>query len=78
MLNIFLSIDYLYFKMKDDKKLNFEFEKRENTVITKNESEKEELKNRILNFRAKGASSFGDALDWQTSERADNKLPFSE
>jgi hypothetical protein len=64
--------------MKDDKKLYIKFEKREKSVITKNESEKEELKNRILNFNAKGASSFEDALDWQNSERVDSKLPFSE
>jgi hypothetical protein len=46
--------------------------------IIENKSEVEELKKRILNFRAKGDSSFGDAVDWQKNERSDRDLPFSK
>lgn len=35
------------------------------------------LKNRILNFKAKGPSSFGDAMEWEQRERSDRDLPFS-
>ena len=40
--------------------------------------EKEELKKRILNFKAKEPSSFGDAAKWERIEREDRELPFSK
>ncbi|HJP63051.1 MAG TPA: hypothetical protein VJ844_06390 [Mucilaginibacter sp.] len=41
-------------------------------------TERDELKNRILNFKAQNPSSFGDASEWQKNERTDSQLPFSE
>ncbi|HVS90940.1 MAG TPA: hypothetical protein VHE59_02835 [Mucilaginibacter sp.] len=38
----------------------------------------QKLKERILNFKAEGPSSFGDAAEWQQRERKDRDLPFSE
>ena len=38
--------------------------------------EREELYQRILNFKATTLSSFGDALEWQIEERKDRDLPF--
>jgi hypothetical protein len=49
------------------KKLNVTVEQRD--IIAKTYSEREELLNKILNFKAKGESSFGDALEWQIEER---------
>ncbi|SHN28513.1 hypothetical protein [Mucilaginibacter sp. OK098] len=56
------------------KKLNITIEQRGKVV----ESEKEELGKRILNFKAKETSSFGDAVEWQRNERQDRNLPFSK
>jgi hypothetical protein len=56
------------------KKLNVTIEQRGKVV----ESEKEELGKRILNFKAKETSSFGDAAKWQRNERQDRDLPFSK
>ena len=58
------------------KRLNVSVEQRD--VIAKTKSEREELLNKILNFKAKGESSFGDALEWQIEERKDRELPFSD
>lgn len=55
------------------KSLNITIEQRGKVIEDKNE---EELKNRILNFKAKEDSSFGDAADWQRNERSDRDLPF--
>ena len=57
------------------KKLDVAIEQRDKTIEDKNE--KEDLKNRILNFKAQGPSSFDDAAEWQRDERKDNNLPFS-
>ena len=56
------------------KKLNVTVEQRGKVI----ESEKEELGKRILNFKANGTSSFGDAAEWQRNERQDHDLPFSK
>ena len=40
--------------------------------------EKENLKQRISNFKATSLSSFGDAGNWEREQREDRKLPFSE
>ena len=43
----------------------------------KNENEKREnLRQRILNFKAKSSSSFGDAAKWEQEQRNDQDLPF--
>jgi len=56
------------------KKLNVIIEKK-NAVSSK--TAKSELKNRILDFKAKEPSSFSDAAEWQRKERSDRELPFS-
>ena len=58
------------------KSLNVTVEERNN--VTKDGSEKEELKKRIFNYRATGQPSFGDPSEWQRNEREDRELPFSE
>jgi hypothetical protein len=58
------------------KKLNVAIEQRDKVVEDK--KDKESLKNRILNFKANGPSSFGDAAEWQRNERNDREFPFSE
>ncbi len=35
------------------------------------------LKNRILNFKAKEPSSFGDAAEWEQHQHSGRDLPFS-
>ncbi|MFI5138392.1 MAG: hypothetical protein ACHQIM_11260 [Sphingobacteriales bacterium] len=50
------------------KKLNVTIEQRNKMIDDK--KEKEELKNRILNFKAAGPSSFGDAREWERNERS--------
>lgn len=57
-------------------KLNVTIEKQDQFV--EDNGENEELKKRILNFQAKGVSSFCDAADWQRDERKDRELPFSK
>ncbi|MBV8388792.1 MAG: hypothetical protein JO080_03230 [Mucilaginibacter sp.] len=57
------------------KKLNVVIEQRNNEITN---DEKENLKNRILNFKAQNPSSFGDASEWQRGERNDPQLPFSK
>lgn len=56
------------------KTLNVSVEQRGSAIKT--EKEKEQLVNRILDFNAKGDSSFGDATEWQRNERDDRGLPF--
>lgn len=46
-------------------------------VSPKEKADKEVLKQRILNFKAKSASSFGDAAVWEREQREDRELPFS-
>ncbi|PYF74112.1 hypothetical protein [Pedobacter nutrimenti] len=56
------------------KKLNVVIEKKN---VDLNETTKNTLKNRILNFKAKEPSSFGDAKKWEQNQRSDRELPFS-
>jgi len=56
------------------KKLNVVIEKK-NT--DHNEITRANLRSRILNFKATGSSSFGDAAEWEQHQRSDRKLPFS-
>ena len=58
------------------KQLNVVVEQRDKAIEDK--SNKEDLKKRILNFKAKGPTSFGDAAEWQRNERKDHDLPFSK
>jgi len=48
------------------KKLNVVIEQRADKITN---DEKENLKKRILNFKAQNSSSFGDASEWQRSVR---------
>ena len=57
------------------KKLNIPFEQKE--AVNVDVDQREELKKNILNFKANGPSSFGDAADWQNDVRKDRDLPFS-
>lgn len=54
------------------KKLNVLVEER-----GKDSEDIETLKKRILNFKASGPSSFGDAAQWEREQRRDRDLPFS-
>ena len=56
------------------KKLNVVIEKKNADF---NKTSRANLKNRILNFKATGSSSFGDAAEWQQHQRSDRELPFS-
>lgn len=56
------------------KKLNVVIEKRNADL---NKTSRANLKNRILNFKATGSSSFGDAAEWEQNQRSDRELPFS-
>jgi len=58
------------------KKLNVTVEQKE--IFDQDKTNKEELKKRILNFKASGPPSFGDAAAWQNDARKDRELPFSE
>ncbi len=58
------------------RRLNIPFKRTEKKAVEKTEREKR--RERILNFKAKGPSSFGDALEWQIKEREDRPLPFDE
>jgi len=55
-------------------KLNVSIEKKD---IDTDNSAREVIKNRILNFKAKGALPFGDAADWEREQRQDRALPLS-
>jgi hypothetical protein len=57
-------------------KLNVAVEQRGSAI--ENEDEKEELKKRILNYKATENPSFSDPLEWERNERKDRELPFSE
>jgi len=57
------------------KKLNVPVEQRGKEI---EDNDKENLKNRILSFKAQNPSSFGDASEWQKNERNDHQLPFSK
>jgi hypothetical protein len=54
------------------KKLNVTIEQPE--IFDKDKANKEEIKKRILNFKASGPSSFGDAADWQNEARKDSQI----
>lgn len=54
------------------KKLNVVIEKKDADL---QDTTKDALRNRILNFKAKRASSFGDAGSWEKDEREDRYLP---
>ncbi len=56
------------------KKLNVIIEKKN---VVSNKTAKSDIKSRILAFKAKESSSFGDAAEWQSKERSDRELPFS-
>ena len=58
------------------KKLDVSVEQRDKAIEDRKETEK--LKERILNFKAQGGSSFGEAAEWQKAERKDRNIPFSE
>ncbi|BAU55168.1 hypothetical protein [Mucilaginibacter gotjawali] len=58
------------------KKLNVIVEQKE--VPDQDKINKDELKKSILNFKASGPPSFGDAAEWQRKMRKDRDLPFSE
>ena len=58
------------------KRLNIPFKQDAKKVAGK--SEREKAIERIQNFKAQGTSSFGDALEWQRTEREDRPLPFNE
>jgi len=54
------------------KKLNVVIEKKDADL---QDTAKDALRNRILNFKAKSASSFGDAGKWEQDQREDRYLP---
>jgi hypothetical protein len=54
------------------KKLNVIIEKKD---IDAEKSVKEAIRNRILNFKAKSPSPFGDAAAWERDQRQDRELP---
>ncbi|WP_442592022.1 hypothetical protein ACSBL2_12430 [Pedobacter sp. AW31-3R] len=54
------------------KKLNVVIERKDSDL---QDTTKDEIKNRILNFKAKGTSSFGDASRWEKDQREDRHLP---
>ncbi len=56
------------------KKLDVVIEKKNGDL---NRTSINNLKNRILNFKAKEPSSFGDAAEWEQHQRSDRDLPFS-
>jgi len=56
------------------KKLNVVIEKKD---ADSQDTTKDALKNRILNFKAKGVSSFGEADRWERDQREDRYLPLS-
>ena len=47
-------------------------------VSGKEKADKEALRQRILNFKAASASSFGDAATWEREQREDRNLPFDK
>jgi len=54
--------------------------KKLNVFVEKNDvddSERKAIKDRILNFKAKNDSPFGDAAAWEREQRGDRNLPLS-
>lgn len=45
-------------------------------ALPSNEGEKENIKSKILNFKALKPSTFGDASSWQSTLRDDREMPF--
>jgi len=58
------------------KELNIAVEQRDS--IKSEKEQRENLKQRILNFKANSSSSFGDAANWEKEQRNDRDLPFSQ
>ena len=58
------------------KKLNVSVEQRERVQTDK--GEKEEIINRIMNFKATAPLSFGEPAEWERDEREDREMPFSQ
>lgn len=56
------------------KKLNVVVEKKDDGLYKQS---REKLKAQILNFKAAGDSSFGDAATWEREQRDGRELPFS-
>ena len=54
------------------KKLNVSIERKD---VDSTNTAKDVLKKRILNFKAKSETSFGDGADWQKTLREDRDLP---
>jgi len=46
--------------------------------IAEDKNNNGEFKKWLLNFKASGPSSFGNAAEWERNEREDRDLPFSE
>ncbi len=58
------------------KKLNIPVEQRKKTKL--DDDEIENLKQRILSFKANSPTSFPDAAEWEKTVRAERELPFSQ
>jgi hypothetical protein len=56
------------------KRLNVAVEEK---ILNIDADSKKALKDRILNFKAKTPSSFGDIDKWQSEQREDRNLPFA-
>lgn len=56
------------------KKLNIVVEKKE---TLDSDNDREAMRQRILNFKAKGPTPFGDAAQWERYQREERELPFS-
>jgi hypothetical protein len=56
------------------KRLNVAVEEK---VLNIDADSKKTLKNRVLNFKAKTPSSFGNIDKWQSEQREDRNLPFA-
>ena len=56
------------------KELNIAVEQRDS--IKSEKEQRENLKQRILNFKANSPSSFSDAANWEKEQRNDRDLPF--
>ena len=73
----------LILKSNDEKSIAriINLAKQLNVVVEKRGMETEDrevLKQRLLNFKAKGPSSIEDPVEWQREQRKDRDLPFSE
>lgn len=55
------------------KKLNLNIETKDTEIV---KSDKEVIKQRILNFKLDSSSPFGDAANWEREQRDESELPF--